>query len=146
MLPLEGLRHSYHLRRSPRSLKSFPVWTVHLYPAFPTLLSHLILFPDFFSTQFSSGGKKIFYHNTEANAIISISVWIFFFLACGIFPDWGSNLCPLHLEYRVLNHQGSPENFFFIKKKLKIATQLQKSYVTLTVNILTKGMSACQML
>ena len=35
-------------------------------------------------------------------------------VACGIFPDQGSNPCPLHwqADSQPLHHQGSPENFF----------------------------------
>ena len=35
--------------------------------------------------------------------------------ACGIFPDQGSNSCPLHwqADSQPLCHQGSPENIFF---------------------------------
>ena len=34
--------------------------------------------------------------------------------ACGIFPDQGSNLCPLHwqADSQPLRHQGSPSTFF----------------------------------
>ena len=37
--------------------------------------------------------------------------------ACGIFPDQGSNLCPLHwqADSQPLRHQGSP-TFSFLKK------------------------------
>ena len=72
--------------------------------------------------------------------------FFFFFLACGIFPNRGSNLCPLHLEYGVLITREVLKYFFFIKKKLKIAVQLQKSHVTLMVNILTKSVRTHQML
>ena len=36
--------------------------------------------------------------------------------ACGIFPDWGSNPCPLHwqADSQPLRHQGSPEISFLI--------------------------------
>ena len=38
--------------------------------------------------------------------------------ACGIFPDQGSNPCPLHwqADSQPLRHQGSPILFFLIKK------------------------------
>ena len=38
--------------------------------------------------------------------------------ACGIFPDQGSNPCPLHwqADSEPLHHQGSPMNFLKIKK------------------------------
>ena len=37
-------------------------------------------------------------------------------MACGIFPDQGLNLCPLHwqADSQPLRHQGSPNCFFFI--------------------------------
>ena len=36
--------------------------------------------------------------------------------ACGIFPDQGSNPCPLHwqADSQPLHHQGSPKIFFFL--------------------------------
>ena len=36
--------------------------------------------------------------------------------ACGIFPDWGSNPCPLHwqADSQPLHHQGSPSAHFLI--------------------------------
>ena len=39
--------------------------------------------------------------------------------SCGIFPDQGSNPCPLHwqADSQPLRHQGSPERVFFIKIK-----------------------------
>ena len=38
--------------------------------------------------------------------------------ACGIFPDQGSNPCPLHrqADSQPLRHQGSPDHFFSIKE------------------------------
>ena len=38
--------------------------------------------------------------------------------ACGIFPDQGSNPCPLHwqADSQPLRHQGSPNFFFFLQK------------------------------
>ena len=37
--------------------------------------------------------------------------------ACGIFPDQGSNLCPLHwqADSQPLRHQGSPQCHLFLK-------------------------------
>ena len=37
-------------------------------------------------------------------------------MACGIFPDQGSNLCLLHLQedFIPLSHQGSPTDVFFV--------------------------------
>ena len=42
--------------------------------------------------------------------------------ACGIFPDQGSNPCPLHwqADSQTLRHQGSPEGRFFIGTILQI--------------------------
>ena len=39
--------------------------------------------------------------------------------ARGIFPDQGSNLCPLHcqVEFYLLHHQGSPIHSFLIRSK-----------------------------
>ena len=38
--------------------------------------------------------------------------------ACGIFPDQGSNPCPLHwqADSQPLRHQGSPLNIFYFKE------------------------------
>ena len=38
--------------------------------------------------------------------------------ACGIFPDQGSNPCPLHwqADSQALRHQGSPVNFILLRK------------------------------
>ena len=40
--------------------------------------------------------------------------------ACGIFPDQGSNLCPLHwqADSQPLYHQGSPIYFFMMEKPM----------------------------
>ena len=40
--------------------------------------------------------------------------------ACGIFPDQGSNLCPLHwqADSQPLSHQGSPLYFCFVLKNI----------------------------
>ena len=45
--------------------------------------------------------------------------FFFFFWACGIFPNRGSNLCPLHLEYGVLITREVLKYFFFYKEKVK---------------------------
>ena len=39
-------------------------------------------------------------------------------VACGIFPDQGSNPCPLHwqVDSQPLHHQGSPQDDFFISR------------------------------
>ena len=48
--------------------------------------------------------------------------------ACGIFPDQGSNLCPLHCQADScpLYYLGSPENNFFLKKELCISFHVGK--------------------
>ena len=40
-------------------------------------------------------------------------------VACGIFPDQGSNPCPLHwqADSQPLHHQGSPANFYVCRPK-----------------------------
>ena len=40
-------------------------------------------------------------------------------MACGIFPDWGMNPCPLHrqADSQPLHHQGSPHSAFLISPK-----------------------------
>ena len=39
--------------------------------------------------------------------------------ACGILPDQGSNLCPLHwqADSQPLRHQGSPQHFFKLRQQ-----------------------------
>ena len=54
--------------------------------------------------------------------------------ACGIFPDQGSNLCPLHwqADSQPLRHQGSPEGsvlFFFFYNFFKISFILLLIYL-----------------
>ena len=46
--------------------------------------------------------------------------------ACGIFPDQGSNPCPLHwqADSQPLNHQGSPNKYFYLQVTV---TQLEWS-------------------
>ena len=46
--------------------------------------------------------------------------------ACGIFPDQGSNPCPLHwqADSQPLHHQGSPR-YSFLKNLLKVYFSLQ---------------------
>ena len=41
-------------------------------------------------------------------------------VACGIFPDQGSNPCPLHwqADSQPLRHQGSPEFYIFLFKNI----------------------------
>ena len=43
-------------------------------------------------------------------------------VACGIFPDQGSNPCPLHwqADSQPLHHQGSPSHLLFIIRVLNI--------------------------
>ena len=51
--------------------------------------------------------------------------------ACGIFPDQGSNLCPLHWQAvsQPLRHQGSPNVQFFKYKNGEIFRQSQLSWL-----------------
>ena len=53
-------------------------------------------------------------------------------VACGIFPDQGSNPCPLHwqADFQPLCHQGSP-NFFFFLTRLIMTFVLFFSFVCL---------------
>ena len=55
--------------------------------------------------------------------------------ACGIFPDQGSNPCPLHwpANYQPLRHQGSPKTGFIQLfcnngKETSVRTRLQSEY------------------
>ena len=56
-------------------------------------------------------------------------------VACGIFPDQGSNPCPLHqqADSQPLRHQGSPKKASFILKwgrgKVLVLVRLQKGCV-----------------
>ena len=45
--------------------------------------------------------------------------------ACGIFPDQGSNPCPLHwqADSQPLHHQGSPKHPFLIKTLTKVGIE-----------------------
>ena len=53
-------------------------------------------------------------------------------VACGIFPDWGSNPCPLHwqADSQPLDHQGRPSNEMFDGSALDSALSLQSCGVT----------------
>ena len=50
--------------------------------------------------------------------------------ACGIFPDQGSNPCPLHwqADSQPLRHQGSPIHFFFIQTTISWALPLCQAW------------------
>ena len=56
--------------------------------------------------------------------------------ACGIFPDQGSNPCPLHwqADSQPLHHQGSPEK---LNSLLKFIQQLSNT-VRIQIQVLTK--------
>ena len=49
---------------------------------------------------------------------VVVAHWLSCSVACGIFPDQGSNPCPLHwqADSQPLHHQGSPQSF--LKKNL----------------------------
>ena len=51
---------------------------------------------------------------------------------CGIFPDQGSNPCPLHwqADCQPLRHQGSPKQFNFILELLKNHLSLLKAFTS----------------
>ena len=58
--------------------------------------------------------------------------------ACGIFPEQGSNPCPLHwqADSQPLRHQGSPYSHFFYKKSCCNTTiALQEYSQTSNINI-----------
>ena len=57
------------------------------------------------STGSSRAGSVVVAHGPSCSA------------ACGIFPDQGSNPCPLHwrVDSQPLRHQGSPLHFFLIE-------------------------------
>ena len=51
--------------------------------------------------------------NTRASVVVACGLsWL---MACGIFPDQGSNSCPLpwQVDSQLLDHQESPDFFFF---------------------------------
>ena len=50
--------------------------------------------------------------------------------ACGIFPDQGSNPCPLHwqADSQPLGHQGSPKSSFLKGKKSRVKAELTAEY------------------
>ena len=49
----------------------------------------------------------------EGSAVVH---WLSCSTACGIFPNEGSNTCPLHwqMDYYPLDHQGSPKQIYFL--------------------------------
>ena len=55
--------------------------------------------------------------------------------ACGIFPDQGSNLCPLHwqADSQPLRHQGSPTFFFYILFHYGLSQDIEYSSLCYTV-------------
>ena len=57
--------------------------------------------------------------------------------ACGIFPDQGSNLCPLHwqADSQPLRHQGSPSPSLLDSKQLEDFILLKCDYVCLTSSL-----------
>ena len=65
--------------------------------------------------------------------------------ACGIFPDQGSNLCPLHwqADSQPLRHQGSPNTCF--KPLLHSSTYLEQT-LTLKSEMLPQKIYKQQML
>ena len=71
------------------------------------------------STDSRRAGSVIAAHGTSCSA------------ACGIFPDQGSNPCPLHwqADSQPLCHQGSPILLFFKKKLFYIGVQLINNVV-----------------
>ena len=54
-------------------------------------------------------------HRLQTHRLSSVAHGPSCSVACGIFPDQGSNLCPLHwqADSQPLCHQGSPIDFFF---------------------------------
>ena len=67
------------------------------------------------NTGYSRAGSVVVAHGPSCSA------------ACGIFPDQGSNLCPLHwqADSQPLHHQGSPPQFF--KKPFEPQTTIWES-------------------
>ena len=63
--------------------------------------------------------------------------------ACGIFPDQGSNPCPLHwqADSQPLRHQGSP--VFFISISFISALIFMISFLLLTLGFLCSSFSSC---
>ena len=53
----------------------------------------------------------------ESPGSVVVAHGLSWLLACGIFPDQGSNLCLLYrqVDSLPLGHQGSPKNLFFLK-------------------------------
>ena len=67
--------------------------------------------------------------------------------ACGIFPDQGSNPCPLHwqADSQPLCHQGSPQNNLFLRKwnmdiKITSFVPSQSEFIKQNYFIVLKGM------
>ena len=57
--------------------------------------------------------------------------------ACGIFPDQGSNLCPLHrqADSQPLRHQGSPSRYFLISLLISSFTPWLFSSIWFNIHI-----------
>ena len=57
--------------------------------------------------------------------------------ACGIFPDQGSNLCPLHwqADSQPLRHQGSPLGFVFVGPFLLLCFPLREVPLAFVVEL-----------
>ena len=67
--------------------------------------------------------------------------------ACGIFPDHGSNPCPLHwqADSQPLRHQGSPSGccFYIHAVTCRLATPFQNSVPLWFFNLVTRKVHFC---
>ena len=68
-------------------------------------------------------------HRLQTHRLSSVAHGPSCSVACGIFPDQGSNPCPLHqqADSPPLRHQGSPMQLFFLKKGCFLFTHVEKS-------------------
>ena len=71
------------------------------------------------STGSSRAGSVVVAHGSSCSA------------ACGIFPDQGSNPCPLHwqADSQPLRHQGSPHILFLILSSIFQENHIQNSHI-----------------
>ena len=87
-------------------------------------------------------GSVVVAHGLQSAGSVVVAHGLSCSAACGIFPDQGSNLCPLHwqADSQPLCHQGSPSDAFigqFIQSKCALRTHhssliLLKSFFSLS--------------
>ena len=126
---------------TPRFIRTFFFFKINLFYLFIFGCVGSLLLRAGFSLVVASGGYSLLrcagfslpwlllLRSTGSRHVGSVVVahWLSCSAACGIFPDKGSNPCPLRwqADFQPLCHQGSPEPFFFkihafFKKKVNV--------------------------